>query len=173
MEINFCRRCGTPLEEKSTGFYQCKNLHDIFLSPAPTMGVLFLQGDSVLLSERLLDPDKGLFDAPGGFLEPGESFLDALYREVKEELGLTADDFETPQFLCSAPSMYRYQDEGRPVVGVMYTSALKPGAKIQPGDDSAGVVSFTLHQINFDVIYGEDTRYALRLLQQSYMEDKK
>lgn len=170
MEMNFCRRCGSPLEKKSEGFYQCINLHDIFIASVPSMGVLFLKGDSILLSKRRIEPGMGLYDAPGGFLEPGESFIDALYREVEEELGLKRDAYDEPRFLCSAPSVYQYQDEDKPVIGVMYTSVLNPNVVITPSDDSAGVITTPLEQIDFDTIYGDDTKYAIRLLQQNYKE---
>lgn len=56
------------------------------------MGAL-VSGGRVLLVHRRLDkrayPD--VWDLPGGVIEPGESELDALTRELHEELGIRTD----------------------------------------------------------------------------------
>jgi ADP-ribose pyrophosphatase YjhB (NUDIX family) len=45
----------------------------------------------VLLARRAYEPDAGLWDAPGGFLEEGEDPTVGLRRELLEETGLTID----------------------------------------------------------------------------------
>ena len=47
-----------------------------------------IRGDEVLLHRRVKDPNKGLWVAPGGKLEPDESPTDCAVREMKEETGL-------------------------------------------------------------------------------------
>jgi ADP-ribose pyrophosphatase YjhB (NUDIX family) len=44
----------------------------------------------ILLARRAVEPDLGLWDCPGGFLEEGEHPLDGLRRELAEETGLVA-----------------------------------------------------------------------------------
>jgi 8-oxo-dGTP diphosphatase len=49
--------------------------------------------DEVLLHQRVKDPNKGLWVAPGGKLEPDESPTECAIREMREETGL---QIETP-----------------------------------------------------------------------------
>ena len=50
--------------------------------------VYAVKGDEVLLHRRVKDPNKGLWVAPGGKLEPDESPAECAIREMREESGL-------------------------------------------------------------------------------------
>ena len=50
--------------------------------------VYVIKGDEVLLHQRAKDPNKGLWVAPGGKLEPDESPVECAIREMREETGL-------------------------------------------------------------------------------------
>ncbi len=54
--------------------------------------VYAIDGDEVLLHRRVKDPNKGLWVAPGGKLEPTESPTECALREMREETGLTLED---------------------------------------------------------------------------------
>lgn len=56
------------------------------------VGVLVVRGDKLLLGKRCGLHMPGLFAAPGGHLEYGESFAQCAAREVKEETGLIVED---------------------------------------------------------------------------------
>jgi ADP-ribose pyrophosphatase YjhB (NUDIX family) len=45
----------------------------------------------VLLARRAVEPRRGLWDIPGGFLEEGEEALDGLRREFREETGIEVE----------------------------------------------------------------------------------
>ncbi len=53
-----------------------------------TILCLIRKGNYILLQDRL-KPDWRGYTLPGGHVEPGESFVDAAIREMKEETGLT------------------------------------------------------------------------------------
>ena len=53
-----------------------------------TVLCLIQNGSRILLQNRIKDDWKG-YTLPGGHVEPGESFVDAVVREMKEETGLT------------------------------------------------------------------------------------
>ncbi|WP_026659977.1 8-oxo-dGTP diphosphatase [Butyrivibrio sp. AC2005] len=52
-----------------------------------TVLCLITDGDRVLLQNRIKEDWKG-YTLPGGHVEIGESFVDAVIREMKEEIGL-------------------------------------------------------------------------------------
>ena len=61
------------------------------LSPNPSLGVsaiIFDQDERVLLIRRGKPPAAGFWHVPGGKLEAGESLVEGVRREVKEETGL-------------------------------------------------------------------------------------
>ena len=53
-----------------------------------TVLCLIQDGNRILLQNRVKEDWKG-YTFPGGHVEPGESFVDAVVREMKEETGLT------------------------------------------------------------------------------------
>ena len=53
-----------------------------------TVLCLISNGDKVLLQNRVKNDWRG-YALPGGHVEPGESFVDAVIREMREETGLT------------------------------------------------------------------------------------
>lgn len=56
-----------------------------------TVSCLLKDGDRYLLQDRIKKDWQG-FTLPGGHIEPGESIVDAVVREMKEETGLTVHD---------------------------------------------------------------------------------
>ncbi|MFZ2544740.1 MAG: NUDIX domain-containing protein [Candidatus Saccharimonadales bacterium] len=162
MEMNFCRRCGSRLTDKTNGVYVCENGHTLFANSAPTVGMFFVTDDNqILLSVRGIEPLKGMLDTPGGFVDSAETFEEALARELQEELGLDDSQYETPKYLCSASSEYLYQNENRNVLTVFFWSKLHPGAQPVADDDVADIKFAPVNDINIDEIGGRDIKTAL------------
>lgn len=61
---------------------------------------LLIKNDQILLEQRspFKESDPGIIAIPGGHIEQGENQLDALYRELKEELAITPS---SSTYLCS------------------------------------------------------------------------
>jgi 8-oxo-dGTP diphosphatase len=59
-------------------------------------GGLLVRGDTLLLARRSEDRSfyPGVWDVIGGHCDDGESPADTLVRELREEIGITADTFE-------------------------------------------------------------------------------
>lgn len=112
--LKYCPNCkDSVLEFDSVKKYYCKLCGWEFYqnTAAAVAGILEFNG-SVLAVVRNREPGKGLFDFPGGFVDPDESAEQALGREIAEELNITVGSFE---YLCSAPNRYKYK-------GIDYTT---------------------------------------------------
>jgi 8-oxo-dGTP diphosphatase len=99
-----CPRCRHELvhEDKSVRCRDCGLV--VYANPAPTASAIVLDGeDRVLLARRASDPDAGLWDLLGGFIEEGEEPLAALVREVEEETSLR---IEPGEYLGAYPDRY-------------------------------------------------------------------
>lgn len=89
---HYCPICGTSLEERFL-FSQmrqtcpaCGFVH--FRDPKVAVIGLVMWDAHVLLIQRGVDPMKGKWALPGGYMDAGEMPADALARELREEVGL-------------------------------------------------------------------------------------
>lgn len=92
---HFCPICGTHLEERLV-FQQvrpvcpaCGFIH--FRDPKVAVIGLVTWGECVLLIRRGVDPMKGKWALPGGYMDAGEMPAQALARELQEEVGLDVE----------------------------------------------------------------------------------
>lgn len=84
----FCPRCGVPTVQTGPIVKRCPKCgQEIYPRISPAIIVLIKKGESVLLvhARNFRGNFKGLV---AGFLEPGESLEECVYREVMEETGL-------------------------------------------------------------------------------------
>lgn len=90
MQYQFCSNCGARLNQGTAFQAQqcgtCQSWH--FHNSKPCAGVLVIQDGKVLLAQRGVEPFKGYWDIPGGFLEAGEHPEAGAIRELLEETGL-------------------------------------------------------------------------------------
>jgi 8-oxo-dGTP diphosphatase len=68
-------------------------------APVPVLAAVIRRGDRFLLARRpVAKRHGGLWEFPGGKLEPGETWLDAARRELREELGVDVVSVGEPVF---------------------------------------------------------------------------
>jgi len=88
-EHGFCANCGAKSFYAFGGLRRdcpaCKTQHFPRINPVVIM--LVLSGDKVLLGRSPGWPD-GAMSTPAGFVSPGETIEEAVYREVLEETGI-------------------------------------------------------------------------------------
>jgi len=91
MKLNFCPTCAAPLTASTTTHYRCPAGHEYFNNPRATVLLLLINDQSELLfARRAHEPQKDKYDFPGGFVDYGETGLQAVQRELAEETGAQA-----------------------------------------------------------------------------------
>ncbi len=64
---------------------QCQTIH--YENPLNVVGTIPVLGESVLLCKRNIEPRKGKWTLPAGFMELGETLAEGAARETTEEAG--------------------------------------------------------------------------------------
>lgn len=134
----------------------CGTIH--YSNPKVIVGSVPCWQDKVLLCTRAIEPQKGLWTLPAGFMENGESTLDGAKRETLEEAGAS----------FSEGQLYRLFDI--PHINQVYLFYL---AELDSPDFSVGVESlevkfFTEDEIPWDALAFPVIKDVLK----EYFEDR-
>lgn len=132
MDAHFrhCPYCGAELDlAQDVEHPVCRSCGRTFYQNAkPCVGVIITDGDRVLLVERGIEPWKGDWDIPGGFLAPTEWPEAAARREVLEETGL---DVNLIGFVGAYPDVYL---DDVPTLTLFYEAAWDGTAPVAADD---------------------------------------
>ena len=140
-KFKYCPLCGTQFEHKQivqkTRPY-CPACGFIFYrNPLPTVSVLVLDDNKVLLGKRLGEPGKNKWALPSGYVEFEEDFLSTAIREVKEETGLEIEVISILHVQSAfLPPEYHFLS--------MFLLAQEIGGSLNPGDDMEEVRWFSV-----------------------------
>jgi len=108
-------------------------------NPKPCVAVLIQRGRRLLLARRAIEPAKGMWDIPGGFIEGGESVEKAVKREVLEETALRLKNI---QYIGSVADTYADSTVGRiPTLNLCFIGLPRVGRE-HPGSDVAQLCWF-------------------------------
>ena len=92
-EKKYCTYCGGSLEHRfieGRERLHCSSCNKItYANPIPASSVVIFDNNRILLVLRSVDPQKGMWCLPGGFIEIDESSETGALRELEEETGLT------------------------------------------------------------------------------------
>ena len=90
-----CPRCAHELEQRDGGHLGCPACGaNYWANSAPAVQGLLVRDGRVLIGRRKIEPRRGHWDLPGGFLEEAEHPLDGLRREFREETGIDVEPVE-------------------------------------------------------------------------------
>ncbi len=127
----FCRPCNTPLYE----------------NPVPASALVVVDDkEAILLVRRSVDPKKGLWCLPGGFMELGETPEECALRELVEETGLTGKIHDFMGVTVSRSDLYAS-------VLLMGYIVRSFSGELCPGDDAEQAAFFApdaLPELAFD-----------------------
>jgi 8-oxo-dGTP diphosphatase len=100
----------------------------------------------VLLARRAFEPDAGLWDTPGGFLEEGEEPVEALKRELLEETGL---EVKPDRFLGAYLDTYGEGPAVSSVLNLVWEARVVSG-EMEPADDVSELRWFARDELPTD-----------------------
>jgi ADP-ribose pyrophosphatase YjhB (NUDIX family) len=155
--IRFCPLCGGTLVREAVPPDQrehpvCSRCRFVFyLNPKVVAATIPEQDGRVLLTRRSIDPGRGLWTFPGGFVDYGETVTDAALRETFEETGLKAE-------LTGLLDVFTYA--GAPII-VVY-KAVVVGGTLTPCDENDQLEWVAPGDIPWDALAFQSTREALR-----------
>jgi 8-oxo-dGTP diphosphatase len=93
---DYCPDCGSELDSKKVEGRErlfCKKCEEIvWLNPDIVAGFVVQRGDEILLQKRGIEPHKGKWSIPSGYLELEETPFEGARRELEEETGLRAEE---------------------------------------------------------------------------------
>jgi NAD+ diphosphatase len=168
----FCPACGSPFGADSAAaapsLLLCRRCgFHFWQNSKPAVAALITrvhQGRlEALLSRRGVEPHKGMWDLPGGFLCNGENPPDGLARELREELGV---GLVQARLYTVGTAEYARDDqahEARFVLSLYYRCEIDLRSPLAPADDVTEVRWCSLRELPADMAFPADVQ-ALRSL---------
>lgn len=157
MALNYCPKCGGPLHlqpvkgdpKERLVCQQCGFI--FYLDPKVSACTIPVIGGKVVLVRRAIDPGRGLWVFPGGYMDRDETVVEAAERETREEVNLQVRATELV-------GVYSYRTT---VVVIVYACEVL-GGELQIDRESEEVRAFAPHEIPWEQLAFPSTRDALR-----------
>lgn len=105
-----------------------------YVNPKIVAGSVVTKGDKILLCKRAIEPRKGFWTLPAGFMEEGESVEEAAQREAREEAMATIE-IEHLLAVYSVPRISQVQ--------VMYKATLVSDIGVGPESEEVGLFDWS------------------------------
>ncbi len=156
--VTFCAHCGGRLEVRSPRPADrprpvcgaCGVV--VYLDPKVAVGTIIPHEGGLVLLKRAIEPGRGKWVFPGGFVDRGESLEEAAVREAREEVCLDVE----PVSLLGVYSYRKY-----PVVIVVYEARVIGGA-LKAGEEVLEAQVFAADGVPWSDLAFESTKDALR-----------
>jgi ADP-ribose pyrophosphatase YjhB (NUDIX family) len=162
--MNFCSQCGAPLrvlipEGDHLPRHVCEACGTIhYHNPRLVVGCVPEHAGRILLCRRAIEPRRGYWTVPAGFMENGETLQQAAARESHEEALI---DVEVGSLLCIAHALYANQ------VHVFFRGRMR-SASFGAGVESLETKLVRTEEIPWSELAFPSTDFALRC----YLEDR-
>lgn len=155
----YCQLCGRYLierfvESEGRPRYQCEGCGFVhYMNPRVVASVIIEHDGRLLLQQRAMEPSRGLWTFPGGFLEVGETPEEGAVREAKEEVGLDVT-------VRSLQGIYTRRQHG--IVLVVYDGTTATDNAVVADYESLAVRWYPPADIPWPDLAFESTEAALR-----------
>lgn len=157
--MKFCSDCGSDKLQMSMPYgdiglrYICESCSAIhYARHSMVAGCVATWNDRILLCQRAIEPYRGLWTIPGGYVEIGETLQEAAMRETQEE----AQGATTDLRLLAVYNLPMFSE----VYALFAARLVEPG--IAPGRESLEVKLVTPEEIDWPSIAFPMVREALR-----------
>jgi len=143
--IKFCPYCGYKLVRKMLEGRErlyCSSCGKIYYeNPTPVVAVIARDNEGkILLIKRKIEPRKGEWALPSGFMEIEESPIEAALRELTEETGLKGKSKKLIGVYPNNSEIHGY------LVTIIYEVGIL-GGKLCAGDDAEEAEFFAVNQL--------------------------
>ncbi len=160
--LTFCPACGAQGLEFVRKQFRCPTCHmTLFLNPGTAVAALIRNSKGELLVvTRAHEPQKGMWDLPGGFVDPGETAEQALVREIREELGVTLDNLS---YLFSTANLcYLFKGITYQTTDLAFEATIAKPETITAADDVQDTLWIALEDMDFTRFGFESIRQIVR-----------
>lgn len=153
----FCHQCGGAIQLRNIKAGEpdrhvcsaCGEVH--WLEPKVAVGALIAHHGGLVMLQRDIDPGRGKWVFPGGFVDRGESLEQAAAREAREEAGIEIGDLA----LLGA-----YSYPGHPVILIAFRATVHGGTPVA-GDEAQACEIWPLDAIRWDDLAFRSTQDAV------------
>jgi 8-oxo-dGTP diphosphatase len=157
-ELNYCPYCGHALEERQA-FGRVRHFcpdcdRIIFRDHKVAAGVIVERDGQVLLVRRRMQPGRGMWTFPAGFVDFDEDPAEAAVRECREETGLEVEITGLFDIIAG-----REHERGADLV-IVYCARLIEG-ELRAADDVDQVAFFALNERELPPLAFRATQVAL------------
>jgi len=165
VKIHFCSQCGSdnihyrvPDGDHCPRYicHECQFIH--YQNPNIIAGCLVTHEGKILLCKRAIQPKKGMWTLPAGFMENHETIAQAAQRETWEEARARVD-LDQLYTIFNLPHINQ--------VYIIYYGELR-GDQFAPGPESLEVRLFSTEEIPWDELAFPTIRETLKL----YIQDR-
>jgi len=158
----FCPRCAAPGNFNNADLsFKCPvcGFHFYLNSAAAVAAVIFNPEGKLLIVKRGVEPSIGMYDLPGGFVDPGEDAETALLREIEEELNLKIESYS---FYTSFPNQYQFSGTIVFTVDLAFKCNIIDFSEMKYGDDIMGIEFMYPEEIDLHLVPFESARNLLK-----------
>ena len=168
--IKYCPRCGCNKFNTLNGgrSFQCEECQfNYYLNNSAAVACIISDSEGrLLLCRRAIEPSKGLWDLPGGFVEPMETAEEAVVREIREELNV---EVEKSEYLTSFPNEYVFSGLSVFTLDLAFVCEIDSYTQLTPRDDVSDIEFVKPSEIKMDELCSDSMRNIINYYNAKYL----